>query len=94
VVLTFDYASYGESEGSPRNPRNNENVQGKLDDLKAGVSYLQTLPFVGEIGVLGACTSGGNAAYLAADDDRIAAMAAVVPGCTSRHWPSQSGGRK
>ena len=76
VVLTFDYASYGESEGSPRN---NENVQGKLKDLKAGVSYLQTLPFVGEIGVLGACTSGGNAAYLAADDDRIAAMAAVVP---------------
>jgi dienelactone hydrolase len=76
VVLTFDYASYGESEGSPRN---NENVQGKLEDLKAGVSYLQTLPFVGEIGVLGACTSGGNAAYLAANDDRIAAMAAVVP---------------
>ena len=34
VVLTFDYASYGESEGSPRN---NENVQGKLKDLKAGV---------------------------------------------------------
>jgi hypothetical protein len=76
VVLTFDYASYGESEGSLRN---NENVQGKLKDLKAGVSYLQTLPFVGEIGVLGACTTGGNAAYLAADDDRIAAMAAVVP---------------
>src|SRR5260370_19739537 len=76
AVLTLDYASYGESEGSPRN---NENVQGKLNDLKAGVSYLQTLPFVGEIGVLGACTSGGNAAYLAGDDDRVAAMAAVVP---------------
>src|ERR1700719_1795026 len=76
VVLTLDYASYGEGEGSPRN---NENVQGKLKDLKAGVSYLQTLPFVGEIGELGACPTGGNAAYLAADDDRIAAMAAVVP---------------
>src|SRR5229473_4861845 len=73
VVLTFDYASYGESEGSLRN---NENVQGKLKDLKAGVSYLQSLPFVSEIGVLGACVTGGNAAYLAADDDRIAAMAA------------------
>src|SRR5258708_38856087 len=57
VVLTFDYASYGESEGSLRN---NENVQGKLKDLKAGVSYLQTLPFVGEIGVFGACTSSVN----------------------------------
>src|SRR6202051_2798406 len=76
VVLTFDYASYGESEGSPRN---NENVQSKLKDLKAGVSYLQILPFGGASGVLGACTTGGNAAYLAADDDRIAAMPAVVP---------------
>jgi hypothetical protein len=57
VALTFDYASHGENEGSPRN---NENVQGKLQDLKAGVSYLQTLLFVGEIGVLGACTTGGK----------------------------------
>ena len=31
VVLTFDYASYGESEGLPRN---NESVQGKLEDQR------------------------------------------------------------
>jgi hypothetical protein len=72
VALTFDYASHGENEGSPRN---NENVQGKLQDLKAGVSYLQTLLFVGEIGVLGACTTGGNGCGRRPD----AAMAAVVP---------------
>jgi hypothetical protein len=29
--------------------------------------------------MVGVCTSGGNAAYLAADDDRLTAMAAVVP---------------
>lgn len=76
VVLGFDYASYGESEGLPRQ---NENVEGKLNDLKAAVSYLQSLPFVDKVGMVGICTSGGNAAYLAANDDRIWAIAAVVP---------------
>ena len=76
VVLTFDYASYGESEGLPRQ---NEQVEGKLKDLQAAISYLQTLPFVSKIGMVGICTSGGNAAYLAATDDRLSAMAAVVP---------------
>lgn len=76
VVLDFDYASYGESEGLPRK---NENVVGKLKDLQAAVSYLQTLLFVGKIGMVGICTSGGNAAYLAANDDRLSAVAAVVP---------------
>lgn len=76
VVLDFDYASYGESDGLPRK---NENVAGKLKDLQAAISYLQTLPFVGKVGMVGVCTSGGNAAYLAAHDDRLAAMAAVVP---------------
>lgn len=76
VVLGFDYASYGESEGLPRK---NEHVVGKLKDLQAAVSFLQTLPFVGRIGMVGICTSGGNAAYLAANDDRLAAVAAVVP---------------
>lgn len=76
IVLDFDYASYGESEGLPRK---NENVAGKLKDLQAAVSYLQSLPFVGKIGMVGICTSGGNAAYLAAQDDRLSALAAVVP---------------
>lgn len=76
VVLGFDYASYGESEGLPRK---NENVAGKLKDLQAAISFLQTLPFVGRIGMVGICTSGGNAAYLAANDARLAAVAAVVP---------------
>lgn len=76
LVLDFDYVSYGESDGLPRK---NENVEGKLKDLQAAVTYLQTLPYVGKIGMVGVCTSGGNAAYLAATDDRITAMAAVVP---------------
>ncbi len=76
VVLGFDYASYGESEGVPRQ---NESVAGKLKDLQAAVSYLETLPFVGKIGTVGICTSGGNAVYLAANDARLSALAVVVP---------------
>ncbi|MFD2571941.1 alpha/beta hydrolase [Spirosoma soli] len=76
VVLDFDYVSYGESEGQPRK---NENVEGKLKDLQAALTYLQTLSYVGKIGMVGICTSGGNAAYLAATDDRLTALAAVVP---------------
>ncbi len=76
VVLNFDYASWGESDGLPRQ---NESVEGKLNDLKAAVTYLEQLPYVDKIGMVGVCTSGGNAAYLAASDDRVDAIAAVVP---------------
>jgi len=76
VVLTFDYASYGESEGSPRN---DENVQGKPHRPQSWCFVLQTLPFVGEIGVLGACTTGGKCPLLAADDDRSLR-------CCGRSW--------
>ncbi len=76
VVIDFDYASWGESDGLPRQ---NESVDGKLKDLQAAVTYLENLPYIDKIGMVGVCTSGGNAAYLAANDDRVAAIAAVVP---------------
>ncbi|MBP2831056.1 alpha/beta hydrolase [Aquimarina sp. U1-2] len=76
VVIDFDYASWGESDGLPRQ---NESVDGKLKDLKAAVTYLENLPYINKIGMVGVCTSGGNAAYLAAEDDRVDAIAAVVP---------------
>jgi uncharacterized protein len=76
VVLTFDYTSYGESDGQPRQ---NENVANKLADLKQAVTYLRDVPYVGSIGAVGLCTSGANVAYLAAQDDRISAAAAIIP---------------
>ncbi|WP_299532528.1 alpha/beta hydrolase [Ulvibacterium sp.] len=76
VVLNFDYVSWGESDGLPRQ---NESVDGKLKDLIAAVTYLENLSFVDKIGMVGVCTSGGNAAYLAASDNRVDAIAAVVP---------------
>lgn len=75
VALALDYAHYGESEGSPRQY---ESPEEKLADLKAAVTYLTGLPYVSGVGMVGVCTSGGNAMYLAADEPRIKAVAAVA----------------
>jgi dienelactone hydrolase len=75
IALAFDYSHYGESEGQPRQF---ESPAVKLGDLKAAVTYLTGLPYVQAVGMVGVCTSAGNAAYLAADDPRIKALATVA----------------
>lgn len=70
--FVFDYAHYGHSDGLPRQF---ESPGEKLADLQAALSYLEQLPYVGQTGMLGICTSAGNAAYLAARDPRLKAMA-------------------
>ena len=75
VVLAFDYSHYGESEGKPRQL---EAPDDKLKDLEAAVSYLTGLSYVKSVGMVGVCTSAGNAAYLASSDPRIKAMATVA----------------
>ena len=75
VALAFDYSHYGESEGQPRQL---ESPEEKLADLKAAVGYLASLPFVQAVGMVGVCTSAGNAAYLAAEDPRVKAIATVA----------------
>lgn len=75
VALAFDYSHYGESEGQPRQL---ESPAEKLSDLVGAVTYLSDLPFVRSVGMVGVCTSGGNAAYLAAQDSRVRAVATVA----------------
>jgi fermentation-respiration switch protein FrsA (DUF1100 family) len=75
ITLAFDYRNYGESEGQPRQF---EDPKLKLKDLESAVTYLLSLPYVQSVGALGVCTSGGNVAYLAADDKRIKAAAVVA----------------
>jgi len=75
VVLAFDYSHYGESDGQPRQL---ENPATKLNDLEAAVTYLTGLPYIQSVGMLGICTSAGNAAYLAAHDSRVKAIATVA----------------
>jgi fermentation-respiration switch protein FrsA (DUF1100 family) len=74
-ALAFDYSHYGESGGQPRQF---ESPAEKLTDLKAAVGYLASLPFVQAVGMVGVCTSAGNAAYLAAKDPRVKAIATVA----------------
>jgi uncharacterized protein len=75
VTLAFDYSHYGESAGEPRQL---ESPAEKLSDLEAAVSYLTRLPYVQAVGMVGVCTSGGNAAYLGAAEPRIKAVATVA----------------
>jgi uncharacterized protein len=75
VALAFDYAHYGESAGEPRQL---ESPTEKLSDLRAAVSYLSALPYVQAVGMVGVCTSAGNAAYLGAVEPRVKALATVA----------------
>lgn len=74
-VLAFDYSGFGESEGQPRQY---EDYRIKLQDHEAAVTFLQSVPGVKGVAFLGICTSGGNAAYLAAADKRVGAFATVA----------------
>ncbi|MBV8832663.1 MAG: alpha/beta hydrolase [Acidobacteriaceae bacterium] len=75
VALAFDYSHYGESAGEPRQL---ESPAEKLSDLQAASSYLTELPYVQAVGMVGICTSAGNAAYLVAAEPRIKALAIIA----------------
>ena len=75
VSLAFDYAHYGESGGEPRQL---EAPDEKLGDLRAAVAYLSDMPTVRAVGMVGICTSAGNAASLGTAEPRLKALATVA----------------
>ncbi|GAA3833940.1 alpha/beta hydrolase [Sphaerisporangium flaviroseum] len=77
VTLAFDHRNFGESGGLPRR---HEDPQGKLQDLRAAVSYLRGLPSVdGErVGAVGICLGGGYALRFAAFDPRVKVFVGIA----------------
>jgi uncharacterized protein len=70
TTLAFDHRGFGESGGR----RAHEDSQGKLSDLRAAVSLLQT----NEVAVVGVCLGGGYAVRAAAADPRIRAVVGIA----------------
>ena len=84
AALAFDHRGFGDSGGR----RWHEDSQGKVADLRAAVSFLQSRPEIDDdrIGVLGVCLGGGYAVRAASQDPRVRAVAGVAGGYNSPAW--------
>lgn len=86
VALTFDASHQGESGGEPRLL---DNPYERTEDVKCGVDYLTTLPYVdrARIGAVGACAGAGYAIFATLTDRRIKVVCGLCctnPGATTR----------
>ena len=77
VTLAFDHRYYGESGGEPREYEDHE---AKVEDIRAALNYLETLKFVknDRLAGLGVCASGAYMLDAASRDNRFKSMATVA----------------
>ena len=78
AALTFDYRSFGESGGEPRQL---VSVEGQLEDWRAAIRCARGLERVDpdRIGLWGSSLGGGHVIVVAAEDPRIVAVVAQIP---------------
>ena len=78
AVLLFDYRSFGDSEGLPRQHIVPLEQQ---EDYRSAISYLETLSEIdsGRIGIWGISYSGGHVMIVGASDPRVKCIVAIVP---------------
>jgi alpha-beta hydrolase superfamily lysophospholipase len=77
-AMTFDYRTFGESGGQPRQV---VSIAGQLDDISAAVSHARTLPLIDpdRMVLWGTSLGGGHVVTVAARDPLIAAVIAQIP---------------
>ena len=78
VALTFDFTGFGESDGQPRQV---EDYNLKITDIRAAVDYLSGHKNVDQSAItgLGVCASSGYMAHAVARDKRIDRLVLVAP---------------
>ena len=78
AALTFDYRSFGESGGQPRQL---VSIKGQLEDWRSAIRFARTLEGVDpeRIALWGSSLGGGHVIVVAAKDPRVAAVVAQVP---------------
>jgi len=75
ITLAFDFATQGESEGSPKNY---DNPFRKGEDIQNAISFLHTLENTKNVGALGVCAGASYTMHGIVSDSRVKAFASVV----------------
>ena len=91
IALAFDHRGYGESAGEPRNQ---EDIFKKSEDIKSAVSFMRSLEQVDKekIGAAGICAGGGCIVQTAVGESRIKAVATISGTLSYKGVVAASGG--